>query len=83
MESKKLVVIGGSAAGAKAAAKARRLDQKAEITALRNALAQEKLTNQKQESNIRKQEERMLQMEMALAELLRNGLTGVQVSLAN
>ena len=32
MEAKKLVVIGGSAAGAKAAAKARRLDQKAEIT---------------------------------------------------
>lgn len=32
MESKKLVIIGGSAAGAKAAAKARRLDQKAEIT---------------------------------------------------
>ncbi len=32
MELKKLVVIGGSAAGAKAAAKARRLDQKAEIT---------------------------------------------------
>lgn len=32
MGSKKLVVIGGSAAGAKAAAKARRLDQKAEIT---------------------------------------------------
>ncbi len=32
METKKLVVIGGSAAGAKAAAKARRLDQKAEIT---------------------------------------------------
>ncbi len=32
MGSKKLVVIGGSAAGAKAAAKARRLDQQAEIT---------------------------------------------------
>lgn len=32
MVSKKIVVIGGSAAGAKAAAKARRLDQKAEIT---------------------------------------------------
>lgn len=32
METKKLVVIGGSAAGAKAAAKARRLDQTAEIT---------------------------------------------------
>lgn len=32
MESKELVIIGGSAAGAKAAAKARRLDQKAEIT---------------------------------------------------
>jgi NADPH-dependent 2,4-dienoyl-CoA reductase/sulfur reductase-like enzyme/rhodanese-related sulfurtransferase len=32
METKKLVVVGGSAAGAKAAAKARRLDQKAEIT---------------------------------------------------
>jgi len=32
MEAKKIVVIGGSAAGAKAAAKARRLDQKAEIT---------------------------------------------------
>ncbi len=32
MKTKKLVVIGGSAAGAKAAAKARRLDQKAEIT---------------------------------------------------
>lgn len=32
MDSKKIVVIGGSAAGAKAAAKARRLDQQAEIT---------------------------------------------------
>lgn len=32
MEAIKLVVVGGSAAGAKAAAKARRLDQKAEIT---------------------------------------------------
>lgn len=32
METKKIVVIGGSAAGAKAAAKARRLDQHAEIT---------------------------------------------------
>jgi NADPH-dependent 2,4-dienoyl-CoA reductase/sulfur reductase-like enzyme/rhodanese-related sulfurtransferase len=32
MDAKKLVVVGGSAAGAKAAAKARRLDQKAEIT---------------------------------------------------
>ncbi len=32
MEAKRIVVIGGSAAGAKAAAKARRLDQKAEIT---------------------------------------------------
>ena len=32
MGAKRLVVIGGSAAGAKAAAKARRLDQKAEIT---------------------------------------------------
>ncbi len=32
MDVKKIVVIGGSAAGAKAAAKARRLDQKAEIT---------------------------------------------------
>jgi len=32
MKAKKLVVIGGSAAGAKAAAKARRIDQKAEIT---------------------------------------------------
>ncbi|MFT5697728.1 MAG: NADPH-dependent 2,4-dienoyl-CoA reductase/sulfur reductase-like enzyme [Desulforhopalus sp.] len=32
MEPKKIVVIGGSAAGAKAAAKARRLDQKAKIT---------------------------------------------------
>jgi NADPH-dependent 2,4-dienoyl-CoA reductase/sulfur reductase-like enzyme/rhodanese-related sulfurtransferase len=32
METRKLVVVGGSAAGAKAAAKARRLDQKAEIT---------------------------------------------------
>ncbi|PHR29801.1 MAG: pyridine nucleotide-disulfide oxidoreductase [Desulfotalea sp.] len=32
MQAKKIVVIGGSAAGAKAAAKARRLDQKAEIT---------------------------------------------------
>jgi NADPH-dependent 2,4-dienoyl-CoA reductase/sulfur reductase-like enzyme/rhodanese-related sulfurtransferase len=32
MNAKKLVIIGGSAAGAKAAAKARRLDQKAEIT---------------------------------------------------
>jgi NADPH-dependent 2,4-dienoyl-CoA reductase/sulfur reductase-like enzyme/rhodanese-related sulfurtransferase len=32
MEARKLVIIGGSAAGAKAAAKARRLDQKAEIT---------------------------------------------------
>jgi len=32
MARKKLVVIGGSAAGAKAAAKARRLDQQAEIT---------------------------------------------------
>lgn len=32
MQNKKIVVIGGSAAGAKAAAKARRLDQHAEIT---------------------------------------------------
>lgn len=32
MDAKKLVVVGGSAAGAKAAAKARRLDQRAEIT---------------------------------------------------
>lgn len=32
MKAKKIVVIGGSAAGAKAAAKARRLDQDAEIT---------------------------------------------------
>lgn len=32
MQKKKIVVIGGSAAGAKAAAKARRLDQNAEIT---------------------------------------------------
>jgi NADPH-dependent 2,4-dienoyl-CoA reductase/sulfur reductase-like enzyme/rhodanese-related sulfurtransferase len=34
MNTKKIVVIGGSAAGPKAAAKARRLDQKAEITIL-------------------------------------------------
>ncbi|EKD40539.1 MAG: FAD-dependent pyridine nucleotide-disulfide oxidoreductase, partial [uncultured bacterium] len=32
MTAKKLVIVGGSAAGAKAAAKARRLDQHAEIT---------------------------------------------------
>ena len=32
MEHKKIVVVGGSAAGAKAAAKARRLDEFAEIT---------------------------------------------------
>ena len=32
MNAKKIVIIGGSAAGAKVAAKARRLDQKAEIT---------------------------------------------------
>lgn len=32
MDAKKLVVVGGSAAGAKAASKARRLDQKADIT---------------------------------------------------
>ncbi len=32
METRKIVIIGGSAAGAKAAARARRLDQKAEIT---------------------------------------------------
>lgn len=32
MDSKKIVIIGGSAAGAKAAARARRLDQRAEIT---------------------------------------------------
>ena len=37
MESKKIVVIGGSAAGAKAAAKARRLDEFAEITIIQKA----------------------------------------------
>ncbi|MBM9519651.1 FAD-dependent oxidoreductase [Desulforhopalus vacuolatus] len=37
MESKKIVVIGGSAAGAKAAAKARRLDEFAEITLVQKA----------------------------------------------
>lgn len=37
MEQKKLIVIGGSAAGAKAAAKARRLDEFAEITLIQKA----------------------------------------------
>ncbi len=37
MESKKIVVIGGSAAGAKAAAKARRLDEFAEITLIQKS----------------------------------------------
>ncbi|MCK9171407.1 MAG: FAD-dependent oxidoreductase [Treponema sp.] len=37
MESKKIVVIGGSAAGAKAAAKARRLNEFAEITLVQKA----------------------------------------------
>lgn len=37
MEPKKIVVIGGSAAGAKAAAKARRLDEFAEITLIQKA----------------------------------------------
>jgi NADPH-dependent 2,4-dienoyl-CoA reductase/sulfur reductase-like enzyme/rhodanese-related sulfurtransferase len=37
MEQKKIVVIGGSAAGAKAAAKARRLDEFAEITLIQKA----------------------------------------------
>jgi NADPH-dependent 2,4-dienoyl-CoA reductase/sulfur reductase-like enzyme/rhodanese-related sulfurtransferase len=37
MQKKKIVVIGGSAAGAKAAAKARRLDQHAEITIIQKA----------------------------------------------
>ena len=32
MAGKKIIVVGGSAAGAKAAAKARRLDESAEIT---------------------------------------------------
>jgi hypothetical protein len=47
-----------------------------EITELRDALAQQESTNQKQE-------ERMLQMEMALAEVLRNQSSGVQVSSIN
>jgi len=58
-------------------------DQKGEITVLRDALAQEKLTNQKQQSTIEKQEERMLQMEIALAEVLRNQSTEMQVGSAN
>lgn len=37
METKKIVVIGGSAAGAKAAAKARRLDEFADITIIQKA----------------------------------------------
>ncbi len=37
MAPKKLVIVGGSAAGAKAAAKARRLDQKIEITLVQKA----------------------------------------------
>ena len=37
MEQKKIIVIGGSAAGAKAAAKARRLDEFAEITLIQKA----------------------------------------------
>lgn len=37
MEHKKIIVIGGSAAGAKAAAKARRLDEFAEITLIQKA----------------------------------------------
>ena len=37
MKPKKIVVIGGSAAGAKAAAKARRLDEFAEITLIQKA----------------------------------------------
>ena len=37
MTTKKIVVIGGSAAGAKAAAKARRLDEFAEITIVQKA----------------------------------------------
>ena len=37
METKKIIVIGGSAAGAKAAAKARRLDEFAEITLIQKS----------------------------------------------
>jgi NADPH-dependent 2,4-dienoyl-CoA reductase/sulfur reductase-like enzyme len=37
MQKKKIVVIGGSAAGAKAAARARRLDQHAEITIIQKS----------------------------------------------
>lgn len=37
MEPKKIIVIGGSAAGAKAAAKARRLDEFAEFTLIQKA----------------------------------------------
>ena len=37
MEPKKIIVIGGSAAGAKAAAKARRLDEFAEITLIQKS----------------------------------------------
>jgi len=37
VENKRIIVIGGSAAGAKAAAKARRLDEFAEITLIQKS----------------------------------------------
>jgi len=36
-ETKRIVIVGGSAAGPKAAAKARRMDQHAEITIIQKA----------------------------------------------
>jgi hypothetical protein len=49
-------------------------DQKEEISTLRNSLAKQEVINVQQE-------ERMLQLEMALAEVLRNQSSGMQVGL--
>ncbi|MEZ5573730.1 MAG: tail fiber domain-containing protein [Halioglobus sp.] len=56
-------------------------EQKEEISTLRDTLAQQASTIQKQEAVSRQQEERILQMEMALAEVLRNQSSENQVGL--
>lgn len=56
-------------------------EQKAEIAVLSDSLAKQEAINLKQEAAFQEQEDRVLQLEMALAELLRNQSSKIHVGL--
>ena len=58
-------------------------EQKAEVAALTTETKELRTTVTQQNAKMAEQEDRMLQMEMALAEVLRNQTSGVQVSSIN